>query len=245
MFKLTANSKQHKQQLTVIVLPGFMGNASEFCNLFDESIHVVCVDYTKPCMTDFDTAVDCLFDVIANYKQCVLFGYSMGGRLAYGLLAKYAYFFRAAIIMSSAPYVAQKVIKQQFNQLIIDKLQSLPARQFYQFWHSLPLFGSLITHCDYELYLKQRLNCFNQQLYIEILRQLPLMPDYRKALKDCFIPVLLLTGKNDDKYTIFAQDVNQYLVKAKHFEVSQAAHACYVEQSVIVKKTMAIFLKNN
>ena len=219
-----------------------MGQPADLNALFDTSVNLVNVAYTDPVCTNFDDACEALIDIIKSFNQPILCGYSMGGRLLFGVLSKKPEIIKACILVSSSPYIANPAKKNAINEEIKQRLLSQSAETFYEYWMSLPLFGSLNRSKDFRSYFNQRVKHYNPHFFIRILNVLGTMPDLRSALKLCSTPCLFIVGEKDVSYKSIASQLTEYFKNAYDITITNTSHACYLEKPEFIKQKILAFL---
>lgn len=86
-----------------------------------------------------------------NIKQCILVGYSMGGRIALYLAIHFTQHFQGVILESATPGLSSQLERDRRiaqDLKLAEQLESLNLADFIQQWYSKPLFASFVGHSD-------------------------------------------------------------------------------------------------
>ncbi len=119
--------------MRVLFLHGFLGSKEDW----DEVI----AHLPMECLAiDFEDILEC--------QNCHLVGYSMGGRIALQMKAKYPMRFGKVIALSAHPGLAtedQKIKRWAVDLEWIELLKALSLEEFLKRWYAQPLFATLDT----------------------------------------------------------------------------------------------------
>ena len=137
----------------------------------------------------------------------LLCGYSMGARVALGLLARQSDLFDAAVLIGVGPGLTEEAARVE--RRAIDARRARLLREegvaaFVAAWEQEPLFASQrdlsreALAAQREVRLVQDAEGLARAL--EVLG-LAAMPDYRSAMKSLEIPITLMTGSLDSKFS--------------------------------------------
>jgi 2-succinyl-6-hydroxy-2,4-cyclohexadiene-1-carboxylate synthase len=153
----------------------------------------------------------------------VLMGYSMGGRLALHALLAAPGLFRAAIIISAHPGLADRRLRQirwRQDDEWAAKIRSVPWQTFLRIWNDQAVFngsappGERLTTFKWRQGIIRSFDCWG------LSRQEDLLP----RLGSIATPVLWITGENDPRYTSLAASAVEALPQARHEIVPRAGH---------------------
>ncbi|MCA9907244.1 MAG: 2-succinyl-6-hydroxy-2,4-cyclohexadiene-1-carboxylate synthase [Anaerolineae bacterium] len=179
----------------------------------------------------------------------VLLGYSMGGRLALYTALHHPASVRALILESASPGLeretdraARRASDDALAQRILD--EGIPA--FVDAWERLPLFASharLPTHVQAAQRAGRLAN--DAQGLAHSLRGMGTgsQPPLWERLDTCALPVLLISGADDTKYTQIAQRMAHALPHAQHVTIAQAGHTPHLERPEAFRAAVTGFLK--
>ena len=140
----------------------------------------------------------------------LLGGYSMGARVAMGLLAQQPHLFDAALLIGVHPGLTDDAARTARRELDAGRARSLREKGLAEFvagWEDLPLFASQ-RNLSREVLAEQRDIRLAQDAEglargLEVLG-LAEMPDYRAAIRSSEVPITLMTGSLDSKFSEIA-----------------------------------------
>ncbi|NJK56697.1 MAG: 2-succinyl-6-hydroxy-2,4-cyclohexadiene-1-carboxylate synthase [Pleurocapsa sp. SU_5_0] len=149
-----------------------------------------------------------------NIKQCILVGYSMGGRIALYLAIHFTQHFQGVILESATPGLSSQLERDRRiaqDLKLAEQLESLNLADFIQQWYSKPLFASFVGHSDYPQAIARRL-CNDPYKLAKSLRLIGLgtQPSLWKSLPKIQIPLLLIVGELDTKFV----QINQMMTNS-------------------------------
>jgi 2-succinyl-6-hydroxy-2,4-cyclohexadiene-1-carboxylate synthase len=175
----------------------------------------------------------------------VLAGYSLGGRLALGLLLRHRRLFGAAVLVGAHPGIAAAGERRQRiadDEALARRLEEKGVEDFVDFWETLPLFAGQrrLPAAVRERQRSLRLRHDPAGL-AAALRALGTgrMPDYRPALASLGLPVRLLAGAEDDKFCQAAGAMAERLPHAVVEVVPAAGHNLILEAPAAVAAAIA------
>lgn len=168
----------------------------------------------------FESEVTRLALLIANAERPrLLCGYSMGARLALGLLAREPGLFDAAVLIGVHPGLSDTAERAERRELDAERARLLRENGLSAFvadWEELPLFASQRALSP-DVRAEQRAVrlAHDAEGLARGLEALGLgeMPDYREAMASLQIPITIMTGSLDAKFSdiaraLAAQDAN-------------------------------------
>src|SRR3989441_478289 len=166
--------------------------------------------------------------------QAILLGYSMGGRIA--LYAAFSGFFRALILESASPGLEDPAEREQrriSDETLSASIEREGVQAFIERWEKLPLFASQKTlplECKETLH-RQRLQNRATGL-AQSLRGVGLgvQPSLYARLPTLPIPVLLIAGELDTKFTAIARHMAQALPQSQLRIIPGAGHTVQLER---------------
>ena len=186
----------------------------------------------------FEGEVDRLADLIRDRlpSPVHLAGYSLGGRVALGLLVRHPSLFRTATLMGASAGLADagaRRDREAWDDAWARRLEEDGLEAFVDRWERVPLFASQAT-LDAESLARQRAIRLGHDPagLARSLRVLGLaaMPDYGPALADVTVPVRLVVGARDAKFRAIAEAMATRLPRARVCVVDGAGHNVVLER---------------
>src|SRR6266487_6909981 len=242
----TKNSNQ-----TLVLLHGFTGSAAVWGQLMDiladYGLRIIAIDLPGHGQSDApdDTkrySIEyCQKDILAALQtlgvhkgQAIILGYSMGGRIA--LYTAFSGFFRALILESASPGMedlAEREERRTSDEALAASIEREGVPVFIERWEHLPLFASQRTlpfECSEALY-RQRLQN-NATGLAQSLRGVGtgVQPSLYTRLPTLHIPVLLIAGELDTKFTTIAKHMAQVLPQSQLHIIPAAGHTVHLEE---------------
>jgi 2-succinyl-6-hydroxy-2,4-cyclohexadiene-1-carboxylate synthase len=173
-----------------------------------------------------------------------LFGYSLGGRFALGLLARYPRRFRQAVIVSSQAGLgsdAERATRREADQRFIRLLREQGLEAFVDAWQKLPLWATQ-AHLPEAVRMAQRAQRLRHSavgLAQSLLHHgLGEMPDYRELLRRVETRVELVVGERDEKFVRLAQELSTVLPHARLTIVPGAGHNLVLESPATLSQLL-------
>jgi 2-succinyl-6-hydroxy-2,4-cyclohexadiene-1-carboxylate synthase len=236
---------------TLVMLHGFTGSAAGWGHHLDTfaayGLRVIALDLHGHGQSDAPddaqryTIEHCRQDILAALQQlgvskgqAILLGYSMGGRIA--LYTAFSGFFRALILESASPGLedpAERKQRRASDEALAASIERDGVEAFIERWEKLPLFASQKTlpiECR-ETLRRQRLQNRTTGL-AQSLRGVGtgVQPAVYARLPTLHIPVLLIAGELDTKFTAIARYMAQALPQSQLCIVPGAGHTIHLER---------------
>lgn len=198
--------------------------------------------------SSFEDEVDRLAGALSQEAQPLhLVGYSMGARLALGLLVDHRRLFESVTLIGvhpGLPTAAERRERRAADEKLARRLEEQGVERFVDQWQSLPLFQTqaALPLTVLERQRRQRLEHSAVGL-AHALRVLSLggMPNFRPDLPQLDLPVRLMVGERDGKFRRLAEEMSEALPKATIDVVPDAGHNLLLEAPQAVAERM---LKN-
>lgn len=239
-----------KGSIPLVFLHGFTGSCLEWESAFDKTsadFTTFAIDlpghgkssspnehelYTAPAL------VKLLDDIFAynRFTEIVLCGYSMGGRLALSYAIEHPEKIKGIILESSTAGIENTQDREARyidDSILAANILSKGIDWFVDEWMRKPLFDTL-KHLPQEKYdrllsLKKKNNPFG---LCSTLRGFSTgtMPSYWDKLNELDIPVMLITGSLDEKFTSINKRMNTLLPNSNHKIISGAGHNTHLEK---------------
>lgn len=179
-----------------------------------------------------------------------LVGYSMGGRTALAYAAAYPQRIKALILESASPGLqteSERLERRQRDEKLAASILAGGIVSFVDKWQEIPLFDSqknlpeALQHAGREERLAQQpLGLANSLIGMGTGAQASLW----ERLKHVALPVLLVTGSLDPKFTALAEKMLRALPNAEH-GIIEAGHAIHVEKPAEFATMIEEYLSSN
>jgi 2-succinyl-6-hydroxy-2,4-cyclohexadiene-1-carboxylate synthase len=169
-----------------------------------------------------------------------LFGYSLGGRLAFGILARYPERFTRAVIVSAHPGLqtdAERAARREGDARFVALLRERGLTAFVDAWQALPLWASqgalpaAVKLSQREQRLRHEPHGLAQSL---IQHGLGEMPDLRPQLAKVKSQVELVVGERDPKFARLGQELSGVIPGARLTIAAGAGHNLLLERPELV-----------
>ncbi len=238
----------------LVCLHGFTGDPGAWdavLSVLPDDIHAICPsiaghhpDLPRTEQT-FEDEVDRLAALLpAAGGPYHLAGYSLGGRLALGLLVRHHRLFAAATLIGTHPGLGDATERRDraaSDERLASRLERDGLEPFVDHWQSLPLFGTQRA-LPPEILAAQRARRLRHtpEGLAHALRTLSLgrMPDYRRHLPEIDLPVHLMAGERDEKFRRLAESMAAALPSAALEIVPAAGHNLLLEAPGAVAAAM-------
>jgi 2-succinyl-6-hydroxy-2,4-cyclohexadiene-1-carboxylate synthase len=220
-----------------MMLHGFTGSQASFTRL--AMPRVVCAPtlgghLDEPASPDFWAEVDRL--AALDCGATCLFGYSLGSRLALGLLARYPERYEHAILVAAHPGLrteAQRIERREHDDRFVRLLRERGLGEFVSAWEAQPLWHTqrALPEAVRSEKHRERLRHTAEGLAHSLTSVgLGRMPDLRAELTRAACPVHLLVGAHDAKFVALAQELCGILPHASLNVAQGAGHDLVLER---------------
>jgi 2-succinyl-6-hydroxy-2,4-cyclohexadiene-1-carboxylate synthase len=230
----------------VVCLHGFTGSPESFepvrerlpgCQL--SALRLVGHGDPAPSVHDFDDEVERLAALLPAGRSRLV-GYSLGARLALGLLARHRERFESAVLIGLNPGLRTDTEREQRlaqDQAWIELLETQGLEPFLAAWEAQPLFAAQSTLPPHVSHRKRRERRTHDPL--ELARSLRVtglaaMPNYWPLLPELRLPVTLMAGENDEKFRNLGQVATELLPQARLELAGGASHDVLLERPDLV-----------
>ena len=236
-----------KNQPLILFLHGFTCDCQDFnsiISLLSKSYCCLAVDLPghgdtrvigdESCYNMPNTA-QALIELLDDLQidECLLLGYSMGGRLALYMTLHFPERFEKVVLESASPGLKtekERSHRLQADSQIAQKLENSNIKDFLLNWYEFPLFKSLKNSPNFDKLIETRLA--NNPL--ELAKSLRNMgtgnqPSLWGKLAQNQIPLLLLAGEYDDKFTTINTEIASLCPTASLEIVPKAGHNIHFE----------------
>ncbi len=230
---------------TAVLIHGFSGSPASWRRVAS-SIEgailapAVCGHGVEPAAATFDAEVDRLAQVIrcAGPAPRFLAGYSLGGRLALGLLVRHPDLFCGAALIGANPGIGDegaRAARRHGDECWARRIEQDGLVAFDRDWSAQPLFLSQRGVASEALAEQRRIRLSHDPYALAAaMRVLGLgaMPDCRPALPCVVLPVDLIVGSLDRKFVGLAREMAEKLPDAAVRIVDGAGHNVPLEAPV-------------
>ncbi|MCX7875034.1 MAG: 2-succinyl-6-hydroxy-2,4-cyclohexadiene-1-carboxylate synthase [Melioribacteraceae bacterium] len=181
-----------------------------------------------------------------NFKKIILAGYSMGGRVALSYSLKHLEKVSALILESTTPGiedVEEKKKRVEHDLILAETILNDGVENFIEYWFNTPLFSSLKTLNNFlQIIEKRKTN--NPIGLANTLKSFStgLMNSYWDKIGLLNVPVLLITGSRDKKYTEQNFIMKNYFKNAQHKIIEEATHNTHLEKPELFTNFVIEFL---
>jgi len=188
--------------------------------------------HEEPAGHTFEREVDRLADLFrqrGGTGGCLL-GYSLGARLALGILTRHPGLAARTILIGGNPGLSSAVGRTERNSTDdawIALLETKGIEAFVDAWEAQPIFASQ-RRIDGSRWAKQRAIRLGHSArgLVAAMRALGLarMPDTLELLPRLRIPILLVTGAEDPKFAALARAMQNAQPRARLVEIDRSGH---------------------
>jgi 2-succinyl-6-hydroxy-2,4-cyclohexadiene-1-carboxylate synthase len=250
--KLSSESTLEAPVSDVLLLHGFTGAPSSWDAIIAALPGFRCV---APWLTGhgqppralevdgFEAEVDRLASLAP--EQCLIAGYSLGARLALGLLLRHPQRFRAAVLVSVNPGLEPDALRQERRERDAGWCRLLSESGlagFVERWQAEPLFRSQ-SRLDEQTRAAERARrlAHTEVGLCHSLRVTGLgeMPSYWERLSEIRVSVSLLAGALDPRFCGIAEAVVGQLESGYFAEIPGAGHNLLLERPDLVASAIS------
>lgn len=181
-----------------------------------------------------------------NIKQCILVGYSLGGRIALYLAIHFPQYFQGVVLESASPGLSSQIerdrrIAQDSN--LAEQLESSDFADFVEQWYGNSLFTFFVQHPDYLQAIARRLNNDPFKLAKSLrLIGLGTQPSLWQTLAKIQSPLLLIVGQLDRKFVNINQMMTNLCPQASLQIVSKTGHNVHFENPLMFSNLLQAFI---
>ena len=181
--------------------------------------------------------------------KCFLVGYSMGGRLALYLTIHFPKRFSQVILESSSPGLKtaqDRLNRRKADEELAQKLENSSFKSFLIQWYHRPLFTSLTQHSDFEQLIERRMQQNPKEL-AKSLRSIGTgnQPSLWEQLPKHSVPLLLLVGECDDKFTQINANLAQNCPAAQLEIIPHTGHNIHFENPGFYLKKLINYFRSS
>ncbi len=232
-----------KKSIKIYALHGFLGRPDDFNQVADETWE--CVDYLKSRELSSNQSLenwgrqfnqfiqkknlDSSYENVSN----ILVGYSQGGRLALHALQNQPGQWKAAIMISANPGVAEidRSVRIQNDQFWAELFMKEPFDVVIKKWNQQSVFSGSQqepTRIESDYNRQQLKDCL-------VNWSVGSQQDFRSFLKTTEIPILYISGALDKKYCEIGAELAKLDRKIKFVSVEASGHRVLFDQPQVLK----------
>lgn len=178
--------------------------------------------------------------------DCV--GYSMGGRVALSLACLQRPVVRNLVLESASPGLRtadERALRRHSDDALAAEIDRSGVAAFVDHWADLPLFATQRGLSADQLHRQRMIRLANTATGLaNSLRGLGTgrQPSWWDVLPTLNLPILLMTGALDAKFTAIAREMLAALSGARHDVLEGVGHAIHVERPELWVTTVQSFL---
>jgi 2-succinyl-6-hydroxy-2,4-cyclohexadiene-1-carboxylate synthase len=212
-----------------LVLHGFAGSPRPFARFFP--------DAGAPDLPGHGGAADAIswedaLERLAPGDPVMVFGYSMGARLALALALRHPETVTKLILECGTAGIedgAQRARRKTADDALADFIEREGMLKFVDRWEQHPTLASLLP---FAAQLRPERVAHRPAGLASALRHLGVgaQPSYWGELEELRIPVRLITGARDEKFTALASRMLDLLPHAELITIPDCGHAPHVER---------------
>jgi 2-succinyl-6-hydroxy-2,4-cyclohexadiene-1-carboxylate synthase len=198
-------------------------------------------DQVHATVAGFEDEVDRIASLLSDATRWHLVGYSLGGRIALGLLARHALLFSGATLIGAQPGLQSQEARAErhaADERWCTMLRERPLSEFVATWEDQPLFRSQRMLSD-DVLARQRVERLGQNP-VGLVRSLALtglgvMPSYWDSLCRIHTPTTLVVGAKDDKFKSIGRDMAARMPASRLEIVPDAGHNVVLEKPSMIR----------
>lgn len=235
---------------TLLLLHGFTGSSGDWKDIaqkIDKRFNKIAPDIighgksSSPASLNYyqaDLLIKQIEQIFNNLKlkDVVLCGYSMGGRLALQFAAAHPNMIKGLILESASAGMRsekERIARTNSDEEIASIIESKSIEDFLTMWMDQELFGTLRRFSNEKLKNLREDRAKNSKTGLaNSLRGFGtgVMPYIGQELSKLMMPVLLISGGLDEKFTKINQNLKKSFPSAKHKIISTAGHNTHLEE---------------
>jgi 2-succinyl-6-hydroxy-2,4-cyclohexadiene-1-carboxylate synthase len=218
--------------VNAVVLHGFMGSARPFLRFLPEAVTPVLPGHgDAPDAISWSRALDDLAAALRTQTPFALFGYSMGARLALGLALRHPDRVERLILESGTAGLEdaqERARRKQKDDALADFVEREGMEAFVARWEQHPTLAGLEPFAEE---LRPERLAHRPSGLASALRHLGTgaQPSYWQELASLRVPVRLIAGARDLKFTAIARRMRERIPRAELISIPDAGHAPHLE----------------
>ena len=244
----------------ILWLHGFMGSQADWLPIVEnhfkdyDNLLVDLPGHGRSSISEketFPTIANDLFRQIRSegIEKFFIVGYSMGGRFGLHFQKRYPCHVAGIVAISTSPGLAtqtERDARSLSDEQLIADLKRDGFNVFLRRWYQSPLFQNIGAHPEL---LARMLETRRSNDPDRLLLSLRLMGNGAlyslwEYLPEMDVPVLLLSGENDKKYSIINEEMAALIPGCQHRVIQSGDHAFHVENPLETAILIRNFLRN-
>lgn len=223
-----------------VVAPDLLGHGSTDCPADDERFT----------MAEVVLDLQIMMESFGESPYYVL-GYSMGGRVALSYATAYPQIIKGLVLESASPGLKtsqERAVRRESDEALAQKIENLGVPAFVAEWEQTPLFSSMQRLPDATIALQRKIRRAQSSKGLAAsLRGFGTgqQPALWEELSSLSVPVCLISGSLDLKFTSIAAEMSRIMPNAKHVVVEDSGHTPHIEQPDRFLETVEHFLGTN
>ena len=164
----------------------------------------------------------------------ILLGYSMGARLALHAVLEYPKRWKALILISATAGIREgREQRKSWDQELVHRLHNSTNKEFWDYWSQVPIIQS---QRNVDVDFQQKRDVRRSQAHLDSLAASVLgfgagvMPSVWHRLHEVDMPVLLIVGQEDQKYSQLGIELRAGIATSELHVVPDCGHAPHLEQ---------------
>ncbi|HUH99545.1 MAG TPA: 2-succinyl-6-hydroxy-2,4-cyclohexadiene-1-carboxylate synthase [Nitrososphaerales archaeon] len=169
-------------------------------------------------------------------KQVALLGYSLGGRVALDLACRHQELLNCLILEGASPGLErdeERQTRRAEDEALADEIEEKGLRWFVDYWEATDIMATQkeLSRQAFEEVRRERLSNTAKGLSMSLRAAGPgAMTSLWSAIEGIRIPVLLVVGKRDAKFSQIARAMQKKIQGSVVAEVEEAGHCVHVEK---------------
>jgi 2-succinyl-6-hydroxy-2,4-cyclohexadiene-1-carboxylate synthase len=240
-----------KEKDTVLFIHGFTGCAEDWFPVIEqlpESFNYAAIDLVghgksdKPVNPDYYTTeslidqIKFVKDKLANDRQIILIGYSMGGRAALSFATTYPKEIKGLILESASAGIkndTERNKRYEDDLKLVQFIHDHTMEEFIEFWYDQEMFNTQRRFSNDKIKKLHKKKYDNSKIgMMNMLKGFStgIMPPLHDKLKLIPVKTILISGELDSKYTFINSKIVRGFHKAKHKVVKNSGHNTHLEE---------------
>lgn len=233
----------------LILLHGFTGSSTSWWTVrheLNQHVRTLSIDVIghgassapdNPDRYGFARVVDDLAEIARTLAvgPAIWLGYSMGGRLALGLALRHPEIVSALALESATPGIRdeqERAIRRVADEKLASQIERQGIEKFVADWEYAPMWDSQRRLPEATLARQRAVRSSHSAVGLaNSLRGMGqgAQPSYWDDLATLHMPVLLIAGELDSKYTRIAQEMHELLPNSTLAFANDVGHAVHLE----------------